>query len=89
MTLTVRPKTQTLQAWRVNEREIFLAEAPRWVLNTVTTAGGMVLHRRSGLQSINNGEWLLRHPDERDLLWLTDEQFNREYEVAQWPLKTQ
>jgi len=74
----VRPKTTTLQAWQFGS-----STPPVWVMDALKGIGDDIfVVRRSGKQLLVLGEWLLKHPDERDLIWCTDAEFKRDYEVT-------
>jgi len=77
--IEVKPKSQTLRAWQYNGQP--MSDWPDWVLENLTRVGTeLFLKRRSGLQLLSQTEWLLKHPDERDLRWSTDAEFKRDYE---------
>lgn len=76
----VRPKAQELQAWQYTMKD----EAPMWVLDAMTLndQNELVLNRGSGRQGVRPSEWLVKHPDQKDLIWCTDAEFKRDYEVT-------
>lgn len=56
---------------------------PSWAARSLReTANGLVLDRTTGAQVVNPGDWLIRDPDSRDHLHLTDKDFRDEYEVV-------
>jgi hypothetical protein len=58
------------------------APLPVWVANCTELRdnGELLLRRRSGLQLVLPGEWLIRDLD-GEPAWVTDEEFRRDYEL--------
>jgi len=81
MTLLARPTAQVLQAWQYRGSHSVM---PAWVAAAVVVDGsqGLLIERQSGRQLVAAGEWLLKHPDHRDLQWCTDAEFRRDYELT-------
>ena len=78
----LRTKTQTLQAWQY-PGEMALRHWPAWVQSATRWHGSeLILKRQTGDQIVVASEWLLKHPDQRDLLWVTDAECRRDYEVV-------
>lgn len=72
-------KSQPLRAWQFGD-ERGIDDMPTWVQSHVRCHGtDLILVRRSGDQLIRRGEWLLKHPDRRDLMWCTDSGYRRDY----------
>jgi hypothetical protein len=77
MTL-VKPKAATREAWQYTGRPDEVV--PRWARVYVTYEDGdMWLHRHSGTQQINPGEWLVRNLY-GDPEWLTHDQMRKTFD---------
>ena len=76
--MLARLKTATREVWQYD-----VGLMPGWVLDcTERHADGLYLVRRSGKQRVEPGDWLIRDLDDRDPEWMTDEDFQREYELS-------
>lgn len=79
----VRPKAEQMYAWQY-PGAVTGFDLPAWVAASITAAGadGLTMKRRSGRQLVRPCEWLVKHPDERDLIHCTDAEFKHDYEVT-------
>jgi len=75
--MLARLKTPVREVWQYDGGMM-----PGWVLDcTVRYNDGLYLIRRSGKQIIHPGEWLIRDLD-GDPEWVTDAEFQRDYELS-------
>ena len=74
----VRPKTEPREVWQ----NLRLSTAPNWVNACIEQrVDGLYLNRRSGLQRIELGDWIIRNLD-GEPEWLTNAEMMRSYEAA-------
>ena len=77
--MIVRQRRVKTEAWQYNG---LVDRAPRWVRASVRYINNnLILERRSGRQRIDLHDWLVRDLDSVDPLWLTDADFQKEYEM--------
>ena len=75
-----RPRVPTVQVWQYTGQA--LLRVPAWISRcTEMHSDGLYLVRSSGKQRIETSEWLVEETDGNPL-WLTDVEFNAEYELA-------
>ena len=76
---TARLRTTTQEVWQYAIRGIL---TPQWVIDcTEWHDDGLYLVRRSGKQRVDPLDWLIRDLD-GDPLWMTNDDFQREYELT-------
>jgi len=79
--MQARQKMPLVMVWQYNDAAPAI-HLPIWVASCTEMHGdGLVLVRDSGKQAINTGEWLVQEPS-GDILWLTDFEFRKEYELT-------
>jgi len=78
MFVRLRNSAPITEAWQHNGQ---MALAPLWVkASTIDRPHELILDRNSGRQLVNLGEWLVRDLDGSPL-WLTSDDFYRDYEI--------
>ena len=78
--MQAREKKPSVHVWQYNDAAVI--NLPFWVSTVTEMHGdGLVLVRDTGKQYVEPGEWLVQEPS-GDILWLTDAEFQEEYEIT-------